>query len=147
MITPPICLSVFAASTISGAPHLKIAFQAMKLGFAGYVVPFIFLFNPSLILVTGTVKEKSAVIMFTTVAIFLVATAFEGYIIKNKLNLLTRLLGVVGAIILVLPNPAFIRFDLHILKISTVLLVLMLILFRIMKNKKLLLKNQKTIEV
>ena len=146
MITPPICLSVFAASTISGAPHLKIAFQAMKLGFAGYVVPFIFLFNPSLILVTGTVIEKLAVIMFTTVAIFLVATAFEGYIINNKLNLQTRLLGVVGAIILVLPNPAFIRFDLHILKISTVLLVLILILFRIMKNKKLLLKNQKTVE-
>jgi len=84
--------------------------------------------------------------MFTTVAIFLVATAFEGYIINNKLNLQTRLLGVVGAIILVLPNPAFIRFDLHILKISTVLLVLILILFRIMKNKKLLLKNQKTVE-
>jgi len=77
----------------------------------------------------------------------LVATAFEGYIIKNKLNLLTRLLGVVGAIILVLPNPAFIRFDLLILKIITSLLVLILILFTIMKNKKLLLKNQKTIKI
>ncbi len=145
MITPPICLSVFAASTISGAPHLKIAFQAMKLGFAGYVVPFIFLFNPSLILVTGSTIEKLAVIMFATVAIFLLATAFEGYVINNKLNLLTRLLGAVGALILVLPNPSFIRFDLHILKISTVLLVLILIVFTIMKNKTLL-KNQKTAE-
>ena len=145
MITPPICLSVFAASEISGANYLKIAFQAMKLAFAGYVVPFIFLFNPSLILVTGSVIEKLAVITFTIVAVFLVATVFEGYVINNRLNSLTRLLALLGAIILIIPNPYFIRFDLLISKIITSLLVLMFILFTIMKNKKLLLKNQKTI--
>lgn len=144
MITPPICLSVFAASEISGANYLKIAFQAMKLGFAGYVVPFIFLFNPSLALVTGSVIEKLAVITFTIVAVFVVGTVFEGYVINNKLNLLTRLLGLLSAVILVLPNPYFIRFDLLILKIITSLLVLMFILFTIMKNKILLLRNQKT---
>lgn len=146
MITPPICLSVFAASEISGANYLKIAFQAMKLAFAGYVVPFIFLFNPSLILVTGSVIEKLAVITFTIVAVFLVATVFEGYAINNKLNLLTRLLALLSAIILIVPNPYFIRFDLLIAKIITSLLVLMFISFTIKKNKTLFLKNQKTIE-
>jgi len=144
MITPPICLSVFAASTISGAPHLKIAFQAMKLGFAGYVVPFIFLFNPSLALVTGSIIEKLTVIIFTTIAVFLIGSVFEGYVINNKLNLLTRLLGGLSAIILILPNPYFIRFELLILKIITSLLVLLFILFTIIRNKALLLKNQKT---
>ena len=133
MITPPICLAVFAAATISGASSNKIGWQAVKLGFAGFVVPFIFLYNPSLALVSGTVIQKLAVIAFTFVAIYLMAIFFEGYALHNYLSFPMRLLAILGAVILIIPNPNFINFELLILKTILSLLVLF---FYIFYNKK-----------
>jgi len=45
-LTPPVCITVFTASAIAGSPWLKTAWQSMKLGIGGYIMPFYFLFMP-----------------------------------------------------------------------------------------------------
>lgn len=45
-LTPPVCITVFTASAIAGSPWLKTAWQSMKLGIGGYIIPFYFLFMP-----------------------------------------------------------------------------------------------------
>ena len=143
MITPPICLAVFAASTLSGAAHLPIAFQAMKLAVAAYIIPFVILYNPSLALIGGSVIQKLTVIAFTTIAIYLIGISFEGYAVNNKLSMLIRCSFSVIAAVLIIPNPQFRSYELLILKIAGSILTLFLILFLIRKNKRLLLKTQK----
>ncbi|MCJ7656679.1 MAG: TRAP transporter large permease subunit, partial [Candidatus Atribacteria bacterium] len=138
MITPPVCVAVFAAATISGAPVNKIGWQAVKLGFAGFVVPFIFLFNPSLALVSGTVIEKLVVIVFTFVAIYLAGIVFEGYALNNYLNFPMRLLAILGAIVLVIPNNGFIHPELLVIKTVVLLSVLFLIYSTTKKNKAMI---------
>ena len=138
MITPPICLAVFAAATISGAPVNKIGWQAVKLGIGGFVTPFIFLFNPSLALVGGTVMQKIVVTAFTFVAMYLVAIVFEGYALNNYLNFPMRLLAVLGFVILIIPNPGFIHPELLVIKTVVSLSVLFLIYFTTKKNKTMI---------
>mgnify|MGYP000188438257 FL=1 len=48
-ITPPVALGAFAAASISGANPVTTGFEAMRLGVAIYLVPFLFVLNPALI--------------------------------------------------------------------------------------------------
>jgi TRAP-type uncharacterized transport system fused permease subunit len=98
-------------------------------------VPFIFLFNPSLALVSGTAIEKVVVIVFTFVAIYLAGIVFEGYALNNHLNFPVRLLAILGAVILVIPNNGFIHPELLVLKTVVLLSVLFLIYSTTKKNK------------
>ena len=138
MITPPVALSVFAAATITGANTYKIAFQAMKLGIAGYVVPFVFLYNPSLIFVGGGRLEQVAVIFFTTVACFLISIVFEGYVVNNHLKMVERIFFIILAYILIYPNPGQASLSLVAMKTLCSAITFFFILSLIMKNRKLL---------
>ncbi|MCH8844853.1 MAG: TRAP transporter permease [SAR324 cluster bacterium] len=48
-ITPPVALAAFAAAGIAGTPPMVTAFEASKVGIAKYLVPFAFVYNPSLL--------------------------------------------------------------------------------------------------
>jgi len=50
MITPPVALAAFAAATISKADALGTGLAAMRIGWAAYIIPFIFLGSPALLL-------------------------------------------------------------------------------------------------
>ena len=52
-ITPPVAIAAYAAAPIAGANPMTTAVQALKLSFVGFIVPFVFVYNPSLSLVTG----------------------------------------------------------------------------------------------
>jgi TRAP-type uncharacterized transport system fused permease subunit len=138
MITPPICLAVFAASTLSGAGHLPIAFQAIKLAIAAYLIPFIILYNPSLALIEGNIIQKLTVIAFTTIAVYLISISFEGYAIKNKLKIIERIVLTVIALVLIIPNPEIKSLSLLMMKIAGSILALFFIFSLTIKNKKLL---------
>lgn len=48
-ITPPVALAAFAAAAISGAPPMATAVESARIGVAKYLVPFVFVYNPSLL--------------------------------------------------------------------------------------------------
>ncbi|MGF1620062.1 MAG: TRAP transporter permease [Rhodomicrobiaceae bacterium] len=50
-ITPPVALAVYAANGISGAGLWESGLAAIKLGFTGYIIPFMFVFGPSLLMI------------------------------------------------------------------------------------------------
>ena len=52
-ITPPVALAAFAAAPIANANPMKIAVVSLRLTLVGFIVPFVFVYNPSLLLVTG----------------------------------------------------------------------------------------------
>lgn len=78
-ITPPVAFAAAAAGSISGAPTAKIGFQAMRLGFLAFIVPFAFCYDPG-ILLQGTLAENLWAVVAGSIAIFAFGYSWMGYI-------------------------------------------------------------------
>jgi len=102
MLTPPVCLAAYTAASIAGAPQMPLAFRAMRLAIAGYVVPIFFLFNPGLAFI-GSPMEIILAILFGVLAIALFAFGLEGYLLR-KLGWLERVLFAIAAITMCIPS-------------------------------------------
>lgn len=98
-VTPPICITAYAAASISGSDPLKTGFGAFKLAIAGYLVPFAFIYNPAL-LMRGSVLEILTAVLLMVASIILLAIGLTGCFTK-KINIPTRILLVGMGIALV----------------------------------------------
>jgi len=89
-ITPPVCLCAYAAASLARANPMKTAFIAVSLGIMGFLVPFLFVINTSLLLEGSIV---SIVITFSLVAIGVlgVTLGLGGYL-NRQLSLWERAL-------------------------------------------------------
>ncbi len=111
-ITPPVALAAFAGAGIAKANPMKTGFIAFRLGFAAYLVPYLFVMNPILLFVRpeGVSGLAFALHMAVAIATSLVgmggiATGMTGFFIK-KCHAWERILLVLGGISLVDPNLA-----------------------------------------
>jgi TRAP-type uncharacterized transport system fused permease subunit len=50
MITPPVAIGAFFAASLAGAEPMRTGFTAMRFGWTAYIVPFLFIFSPALLL-------------------------------------------------------------------------------------------------
>lgn len=94
-ITPPVAVAAFVASSIAGASPHAIGFQAMRLGVLAYLVPFIFVFKPALIM-NGTPVEIVVTFIAAAIAAVLLAIALEGHLWKGIGWLMRILLAAAG---------------------------------------------------
>ncbi|MFT6774946.1 MAG: TRAP transporter 4TM/12TM fusion protein [Paracoccaceae bacterium] len=81
MITPPIALAAFAAASISGASQLKTGLQAFRFGWVAYLLPFLFIYKPAL-LMDGTAWEIAYVFVSALAALVLVTGAILGHALQ-----------------------------------------------------------------
>lgn len=103
-ITPPVALAAFASASIAGANPMTTGYQAMRLGIAKYILPFIFVANPALIL-NGTVINIVETIVTTILALTFFSAFFEGYMYKiGNLSLAGRFILLVAGIFLGIPT-------------------------------------------
>ncbi len=106
-ITPPVALSAFAAAGISGAGVWETGWEAIKLASAGFIIPFIFCFDNSLLLMGDPIVIAYAIV--TAIAgCAVLSMAVSGWMMK-KLNLVFRLALVVAGVCLIIPNPLWIN--------------------------------------
>lgn len=101
-LTPPICLAVYAAASLAGAGMMKTAFQAIKLGIAAYIVPFLFAYHPSLLL-TGEIKNIIHSTVTAMVGISLIAIGVEGFLFR-ELKWVKRVLLIFGGLGCMIPG-------------------------------------------
>lgn len=101
-ITPPVALAAFAAAGIAGSEPMKTGLTALRLGIAAFIVPFMFVYGPSLLLMgdTGTILIA---IISAVVGICGIAAAVEGWLIRNA-TWYERTMLFIGAIMLIHPN-------------------------------------------
>lgn len=104
-ITPPVALTAFVAAGIAKSNPLKTACVATKLGIAGFIVPFMFVFDPS-ILLQGTAIEIVFGLARCTVVVLSVAVLIGGYWANNKLPIISRILILAADILIFLPYSA-----------------------------------------
>ena len=104
-ITPPVGLSAYAASGISGTNPMHTSFVAFKLGIAGFLVPFAFIYSPAL-LMQGSVAEILIVSGTALLAVGVLAGAIVGWFVM-PLNAVLRLVFLASAIALIAPDPLY----------------------------------------
>lgn len=109
-ITPPVALSVVAASSIAGAPVMRSMMEAMRFGAVKYALPFFFVYNPVLVLQGGTPLLVLEVVVAALVGLALVAYALQGYLpwigtlSGNTLGYTVRALLTGAGLLLALPE-------------------------------------------
>jgi TRAP transporter 4TM/12TM fusion protein len=80
MVTPPVALAAFAAAPIAGANPMETGVEAIRLSFAGFIIPFMFVYYPDLLLIEGfTIFGLSAAIVSFLLASWLIATALARF--------------------------------------------------------------------
>ncbi len=101
-VTPPVALAAYAASGVAGAPPMKTAFTAVTLASAGFLVPFMFVYGPPLLLQASAPSVIGAAAT-ATVGVIALAGATVGYV-RRPLTLWQRALLFLAAIALVRPG-------------------------------------------
>ena len=82
-ITPPVALASFAAASLAEASLWKVSGRAMVLGMAGYLVPFVFVNEPALLLIGDfTALDVISAVFFTTLGFFAVAAAVTRWLFE-----------------------------------------------------------------
>ncbi|WP_201590347.1 MULTISPECIES: TRAP transporter permease [Psychrobacter] len=115
-ITPPVCLAAFAGAGISGGDPMKTGFLSLKLALAGFIVPFMFIYNPTMLMIDPTglavtakdfplppIVDIITVVVTSITGVIALSAALEGYF-RGGMNTLTRVILVVGALLLIYPE-------------------------------------------
>lgn len=102
-ITPPVALAAFAGAGISGGDPNKTGFQAMKLAVAGFIVPFMFVFSPAMLMIDVSVSEIIIIILTSTLGVLMLSVAVEGYFI-HSVSWALRIVSAVLALLLIYPG-------------------------------------------
>jgi len=102
MITPPVALAAYTAAGIAKANPFKVGFDAMKLGFLLFVLPFFFVYKPALLLI-GTPLEIASTFLTVFIAVFPLAMAFIGYSVR-VLPIWERVIYFLAAALLLMPE-------------------------------------------
>jgi len=101
-LTPPDAVTAFAAANLSGSDMMATGVESFKLGIAGFLVPFAFVFRKSLLLHT-TLLHSFMGIAFTSLGIICLAAAVIGYL-NQPLTPWMRILFLAVAVVLVFPT-------------------------------------------
>jgi TRAP transporter 4TM/12TM fusion protein len=99
-LTPPVALAAFAAAGLSGGDPMKTGFAAVKLAIAGFIVPYMFIYSPQLLLIDTSVAEGVRVAVGACIGVFMIAAAVEGYLF-GPINPLLRVVASIGALCLI----------------------------------------------
>jgi TRAP-type uncharacterized transport system fused permease subunit len=112
-ITPPVALAVFAAAGLAKADLWLSGWSAVKIGAAGFIVPFMFVYEPALMMLDPAIKSKAYItagwgqIAWSTftasIGVIALAAGLHGYL-AAALNMVQRALLIVACFLLVNPN-------------------------------------------
>lgn len=102
-ITPPVALATFAASGIAQSHFWKTGYKALKLGIAAFIVPFMFVYSPSLLL-AGTGYDQIATFITAPIGILLLSIALVGHWRNARVSFPLRALSFAGALLLIFPT-------------------------------------------
>jgi TRAP transporter 4TM/12TM fusion protein len=104
-ITPPVALAVFAAAGLAKANMWDSGWAAMRVAAAGYIVPFMFVYEPALLMVKGWDEWHVSLLAFASAGIGCMALAagLHGYLLA-ACKMWERAVLVIAAVLLIAPE-------------------------------------------
>jgi TRAP-type uncharacterized transport system fused permease subunit len=103
MITPPVAIGAFFAASLAGAEPMRTGFTAMRFGWTAYIVPFLFIFSPALLLQGDDLVATMIAVATAIAGVWLVSIGMTGYLFRAIPPLL-RIAFVIAGIALLLPD-------------------------------------------
>ena len=100
-VTPPVALGAYAGASLAKTDPMKTAFEASRIAVAGYIIPYMLIYNAPIML-KGTFMEIVLALVSATLAIYLVVIGIEGWML-TRLNIIERVVLIVGAILIPFP--------------------------------------------
>ncbi|EPX77960.1 TRAP-type uncharacterized transport system, fused permease component [Salipiger mucosus DSM 16094] len=101
-ITPPVAMAVYAANTLSRAKIVEASIAAVKLGATGFIVPYMFVYEPT-ILMQGEAHRIVLVLLQATVGVIFLAAALQRYFF-GRLNAWQAPALLAAALFLIYPD-------------------------------------------
>lgn len=105
MVTPPVALAAFAAANIGGTDPNRTGWTAARIGWSAYIVPFLFVISPSL-LMEGTAHTIVWTAITAALGIWMGTIGVVGYFVA-PIAVSTRVLFLATGVMLLLPGDAF----------------------------------------
>jgi TRAP-type uncharacterized transport system fused permease subunit len=103
-LTPPVALAAFAAAPFAGVSGMKIGIAAVRIALPGFIVPFIAVYDPALMLQSGDWIDALYVGFKSLVAVGLWGAAAIGYL-RAPINWPERMFAAASAFMLVVAIP------------------------------------------
>jgi len=102
-ITPPVAMAVYAANGISRAGLMESSWAAIKLGLTGYIIPFMFVFGPSLLMI-GDATMIVLTTVTATIGVTCLAAGLHNYFFFGATRFWERAMLVAAAFVLIKPG-------------------------------------------
>jgi TRAP transporter 4TM/12TM fusion protein len=103
-LTPPVALACFAAAPIAKESGFKISLWAVRIALAGFVIPFMAVYNPALMLQGDNLWMTAYMLIKTILAVGLWGVASTGYL-QQKMAIWERLLSLAAGALLIVALP------------------------------------------
>lgn len=104
-ITPPVAIAAFAAAPIAGSKPIETGFTAVRLAVAGFLIPFVFIYHPSIVLIEGfEVVDLVWALGAFAVSTVGIATSLSGFSI-GAIGIIQRTIRFAAGIGVLFPFP------------------------------------------
>lgn len=101
-VTPPVAIGAFFAANLAGARPMLTGWHAMRISWVAYVIPFLFVYSPVLLLQGGTASTVLAAVATAGAGIWLVSAGMIGYGLR-RMPVVARVAAVASGGLLLLP--------------------------------------------
>ena len=101
MLTPPVAIAAFVAANLAKADAMRTALEAVRIGWPAYLIPFIFIATPELLL-NGSLPMILIMFVKSLIGVAIITSGIVGFW-KVELNSFERLLLMISGIIVLLP--------------------------------------------
>lgn len=101
MVTPPIGIGAFFAAAIAKASPMSTAWESMRFGWTAYIIPFLFVFSPALLLI-GDPVEITLAVATAVIGVYAISAAFVGWL-HGPVGIGRRILVALAGVALLLP--------------------------------------------
>lgn len=101
-ITPPVCITAYAAASLAKAPWLQVAAYACKLSAAAFILPYTFIYNKAILLM-GSHLEIFKITIIATLGSVLLASGLGGWLLR-EVGFISRLVLIAAGILLLVFN-------------------------------------------
>jgi TRAP transporter 4TM/12TM fusion protein len=103
-ITPPVALAAYAGAAIAKSNPIKTGVTATRLAITAFLIPYIFVFSPSMLLIDTSPFEVVRIVITSFIGMLGIATGLEGYM-RRKVNVFERIIAIAGGLLLIHPDP------------------------------------------
>ena len=102
-VTPPVALAAFAGAGIAGANPMRTGVNAAKLAIAAFIVPYIFVLAPELLMINATPLTVFYSGLTAVIGMWGASISMVGFC-QNLLNIFQRAMFLVGGICMIIPG-------------------------------------------